>query len=316
MEKARPAGESGLLQPIGDDCAVLPLSGGRLGLLTTDISIESVHFKREYSPPGDIGYKAMMGNISDIASMGGRPLYALVSLALPPDEDEAYALALYDGLLEAASAAGVEVAGGDLSRSPLIVLNIALYGEVDEGGIVYRKGARPGDSIYVTGHLGASMAGLELLSSGGLTAGKYDVLVNRHRRPVARHDIVRDIVAQFSPTAMIDVSDGLLSDLRHICEAGSVGFNLFSERIPVTESLHRYAREQGKGYLDYALAGGEEYELLFTTQKQLASTMSLAINDISVTLVGEITREGFFIVDAGNRKEIAVKGYDHFKTRH
>ena len=316
VEAALPGGGSGLIQSIGDDCAVMPLPGGRLGLLTTDISVESVHFKREYSTPADIGYKAMMGNISDIASMGGRALYALVSLGIPHEEEEEYALGIYDGLLEAASAAGVEVAGGDLSRSPHVVVNIALYGDVDENGIVYRKGAREGDFIYVTGHLGNSRAGLELLSEGAPAEGEYSVLVNGHRRPTARHDIVRDIIAQFSPTSMIDVSDGLLSDLGHLCGAGSVGFSLLSEKIPVTKALDRYARERGRNPLEYALESGEEYELLFTSQKQLATTMSLTINDIPVTFIGEIIREGYHLLDSGKINEISVKGYDHFKTSH
>lgn len=303
------------MKSIGDDCAVVRLAGGKCALLTTDISIEGVHFTREFSPPGDIGWKAMTGNISDIAAMGGRGRYALVSLGIPCDEDEEYVLKIYDGMIEAASTAGIAVAGGDISRAGELVINIALYGEADEPGIVYRSGARDGNYLYVTGHLGASRAGLELLRDQSLPRAGYEGLIARHRKPVARHDIVRDIIAQFSPTAMIDISDGLLSDLRHVCEASSAGVLLRAGMIPVTAELARFAKERGRGALDYALNSGEEYELLFTSEKWLADTMHLTINDIPVTLIGEITDRGFVLEDAAGKKEISVQGHDHFKTK-
>jgi thiamine-monophosphate kinase len=167
----------------------------------------------------------------------------------------------------------------------------------------------------VTGHLGASRAGLELLRDQSLPRAGYEGLIARHRKPVARHDIVRDIIAQFSPTAMIDISDGLLSDLRHVCEASSAGVLLRAGMIPVTAELARFAKERGRGALDYALNSGEEYELLFTSEKWLADTMHLTINDIPVTLIGEITDRGFVLEDAAGKKEISVQGHDHFKTK-
>ena len=165
----------------------------------------------------------------------------------------------------------------------------------------------------MTGRLGGSKAGLELLRDMGLSRAGREGLIARHRRPVARHDIVRDILVQFSPTAMIDISDGLLSDLRHICEESSAGFLLRAERVPLEPGLALFAKERGAGALEYALTSGEEYELLFTSEKWLADTMHLTINDIPVTLIGEITERGFVLEDASGRNEIAVKGYDHFK---
>ncbi|HPA72194.1 MAG TPA: thiamine-phosphate kinase [Spirochaetota bacterium] len=314
MEGVRLSKDAALVKAIGDDCAVVRIPGGKCALLTTDISIEGVHFTREFSPPGDIGWKAMTGNVSDVAAMGGWGRYALVSLGVPADEDEEYVLKVYDGMIEAAAAADVAIAGGDVSRSDRLVISIALYGEAEETQVVYRSGARPGNHLYVTGRLGGSKAGLELLRDMGLSRAGREGLIARHRRPVARHDIVRDLLIQFSPTAMIDISDGLLSDLRHICEASSAGFLLRAERIPLEPGLALFAKERGAGALEYALSSGEEYELLFTSEKWLADTMHLAINDIPVTLIGEITERGFFVEDASGRKEITVKGYDHFKA--
>lgn len=306
--------DNALAKSIGDDCAVVRLSGGRCALLTTDISIEGVHFNRQFSTPEDIGWKAMTGNISDVTAMGGAGRYALVSLGVPTGEDDEYVLKIYDGMIEAASEAGVVIAGGDISRAMELVINIALYGEAEEGSVVYRSGARAGNYLYVTGHLGASRAGLELLRDESMPRDGYEGLIARHRRPVARHEIVRDIIAQFSPTAMIDISDGLLSDLRHVCEAGRVGFVLKSRLVPVAPGLARFAGERGRIALDYALTSGEEYELLFASEKWLADTMHLTINDIPVTLIGEITGTGYYLEGAEGRKEITVNGYDHFKS--
>ena len=303
-----------LVLSIGDDCAVFEIDKDTYGLLTTDISIEDVHFKRRMTSSEDIGYKAMMGNLSDIAAMGGVPLYAVVSLGIPAGFTEEEILAVYDGLIEAANSADAAIAGGDISKSGELVINIALYGKVAKSQLVKRKGAVIGDIIYVTGNLGDSRAGLEiLLSANSGMIKKFPDLIARHKRPHARLNIVDDILNVFSPTSMIDISDGLLSDLRHICGASSAGFKIFEDKLPLSKELISYAAMKGEDRYQYALSSGEEYELLFTSAKKLADLMKLTINNIPVVSVGEITGSGFLIQRGDRLKEIAIDGFDHFK---
>ena len=303
-----------LVLSAGDDCAVFQINDNTYGLLTTDISIEDVHFKRGMISFEDIGYKAMMGNISDIAAMGGSPLYAVVSLGIPDGFKEEDVLAVYDGLLEAANSAHVAIAGGDISKSGGLVINIALYGRVAKSQLVKREGAGIGDVIYVTGTLGDSKAGLEiLLSKNSGMIKKFPGLIEKHKRPAARFNIINDIINVFSPTSMIDISDGILSDLRHICAAGSVGFKIVEKRLPLSEDLISYAEIKGQDHYHYALTGGEEYELLFTSAKKLADLMKLTINNIPVVPVGEIIESGFLIQRGDRAEEIAIDGFDHFK---
>lgn len=300
-----------LIFGIGDDCAVFSSQKEVNQLLTADISIEGVHFDRAFCEPHEIGWKAMMANISDIAAMGGKPLFALISLGISPNIEEEYVMEIYRGINDAATIAGANIIGGDVSRSESLVISIAMYGEVTKGKEIYRNGARKGDYLYVTGSLGGSRAGLELLQKG-IFEPKYMPMYQKHKKPKARHDIVDDIVAQFSPTAMIDISDGLISDIRHICEESKVGVCLFAEEIPLCDGLQEYAKSQGKDALEYALSSGEEYELLFTSRKWIADTIHMYINDVSIKLIGEMRAGGFIIRIGEIEKELKGIGYDHF----
>ncbi len=305
---------SWLVRGIGDDCTVFEIDESRLGLLTTDISVEHVHFTREFGDPGDIGYKAMMGNVSDIASMCGAPRFAVVSLGLPADTGEEYVLALYDGMLAAANLAGTIVAGGDTSRSDTLTLNIALYGEVAKKKLVTRDGARPGDIIYVTGSTGDSMAGLEILKSGDRArAARFPELIQKHTRPLARFGIVQEISQAFSPAAMIDVSDGILSDLPHICEESGTGFVIDAGALPCSAALRAFTDETGSDPRTYALESGEEYELLFASPRDVSPTMNVNINGVRVTAVGKITEKGFSIMKDGALIRAGIGGFDHFR---
>ncbi len=287
-----------------------PAASSRV-LLTADISIEGVHFDRSYMSAADIGWKSMIANISDIAAMGGTPLYALVSLGIPDDTEEEYVLNVYHGIIDAASDAHTRVVGGDISRARALVISIALYGETREGSEIYRSGAREGEYLYVTGTLGGSLAGLELLKSG-IVDETNEIFFERHRRPRARHDIVNDIIAQFAPTSMIDISDGLVSDLRHVCEESGVGACLYGNEIPLCKGLEAYASRKGKSPLVYALASGEEYELLFTSKKELVDTIHLYLNDVPIRLIGQMRNKGYTIIIDGIEKELQDYGHDHF----
>ncbi len=301
-----------LLLSLGDDCAVFQPAEGRLGLLTADMSVEGVHFRRDLSGPEDIGYKAMTGNLSDIASMGGTPLYALISLGLPGDVTEAYTLSLYRGFLDAAESAGTRIAGGDLSASDRLTISISLYGEAPPEGAIRRSGARPGDTLYLTGFTGGSLAGLEMLKKPDTSPGTFPMLIQRHNRPAARCGIVSEIIQIFRPTSMIDISDGLVSDLRHICEESGTGFRLYRDRLPSPQELRDYCRLSGRDISRYLLESGEEYELLFTSAKPLAESMRILVNGIPVTAIGDITESGFILSTPEGECPLPLSGYDHF----
>ncbi len=305
---------SDLVLSAGDDCSAFRINESTYGLLTTDISIENVHFKIGMISLEDIGYKVMTANISDITAMGGEPLYAVVSLGIPDRLSEEDVLALYGGFIEAANPAGVSITGGDISRAAGLIINIALYGTAARKQLVKRSGAGKGDIIYMTGTAGDSKAGLEIILSGDAGMMKqFPGLVEKHKRPGSRFNIIKDILNVFSPTSMIDISDGILSDLRHICEASSVGFEIFEANLPISKELAAYAEIKCEDKYNYALTGGEEYELLFTSTKTLADLMKLTINGISIVPVGKIIERGFFIKRGERLDEIAIDGFDHFR---
>jgi thiamine-monophosphate kinase len=303
-----------LFKSIGDDCAVFEIDANRYGLITTDISIEGTHFKRDLCKAQDIGFKAMMGNISDITAMGGSARYAFVSIGLQKTSDDRYVQNLYKGMIEAANMAGAVIAGGDISRSEQLVINIALYGEAQKKRLITRSGAKAGDYVYITGSVGDSMAGLEILQSGEKKAAKkYPGLLKKHTRPVARFNIIQEIINLFSPGAMIDVSDGVISDLRQICRESSGGFIINESNLPLSNELLKYAAQRKINPYEYALKSGEEFELLFTSQKNITDTMNININDINIALIGTICKNGFFIRRNNKLIKAPIRGYDHFK---
>ena len=301
-----------LITGIGDDCAVFETAPGRYGLITADISIQNVHFRLDYCTPEEIGHKAMTGNISDIAAMGGMPLLAFVSLGIPGGFDPGDVESLYRGMIKAAGPAGPKIAGGDTSSSESLVISIAVYGEAGPEKPVMRNGACAGDTICLTGNVGGSLAGLEILAGKRRHNGAFADLVSRHVSPRHRLDCAPEILGRFSPAAMIDVSDGLLSDLRHLCEASGTGFLLNGENIPLPAGLDRYASVMGRDPLDYALHSGEEFELLFTSKAAFTEPAKLE-NGVMVTPVGFVTQGGFMLSYRGEKKEIEIVGYDHFK---
>lgn len=300
-----------LVLGIGDDCAALALDRGT-GLYTADISVEGVHFRRDYSSMEDIGYKAMAGNVSDIAAMGGRARLALVSLGVPATATSDAVMELYDGMLKAAAPAGLVIAGGDLSLAPQWIVSIALWGTAASDAVVRRAGARPGDTIYATGTLGSSRAGLEDLRAAAPTG--HESLRERHRRPPVRIGLVPDIIDCFKPTAMIDISDGLLSDLRHLARASGTGFLVSPARIPVTADLRDWCQAMGCAFAEYVLSSGEEYELLFTSALP-AERSPGSVGGIPVTAIGIITDHGCLLETPEGSREAPLAGYDHFAKK-
>lgn len=307
---------------IGDDTAALRWTPGALVLATTDALVEGVHFRRSNSAAADVGWKALAINASDIAAMGGVPRYAVVSLMLPGDLDAGWVDGLYDGLLEMAREAGVVVVGGNLAQASVVVVDVMLLGEVAPDQLVRRTGARPGDLLAVTGTLGRAAAGLAAMEVGLMAAE----VVTAQRRPRPRLREGRTLAETGSVRAMIDLSDGLLLDLWRMCEAGGLGVRLDSKRVPVDLGVAAVAATAAGGIglrsrraLDLALAGGEDYELLFAVAPEDAGRALRRLVEETgtpATLIGEFTDRsaGLTIVDEDNRaRQLDPSGWTHFK---
>jgi thiamine-monophosphate kinase len=303
---------------IGDDAAAIDWDGRTL-LLTTDALVEDVHFRRSTATLREVGAKALAVNVSDIAAMGGEPRYALLALALPPSLAVAEIDALYDGLLDVADRYGVALVGGDTCAAPgAIVLSVTLVGAVT-GEPLRRSGARPGDVILVTGSLGASAAGLAILErgAGGLPPEAVDGLIRAHRLPTPRVAEGRLIHAIGGATAMIDLSDGLATDLGHIAAESGTGAVVHLAKVPVSPETRAAGRSLGVDALQWAVSGGEDYELLFTAAAPRAAEVARAVSartGTPVHAIGEIRAagEGLRFLDVDGRPVRVAAGFDHF----
>lgn len=301
---------------IGDDTAAIEISSEELLLFTTDTLVEDVHFKWDYASPFQVGQKALAVNVSDIAAVGGTPTYCLISLGLPQETKASLIDDLYKGLKEAASLYKVGIIGGDLVRSPVFAITISLLGRVKKKGIVLRSGAKKADLICVTGKLGAAAAGLTCLKKADLKLNQSarESLIRKHLMPSPRLAEAQEIARKNLATAMIDISDGLVSDLSRLTEESGVGAILWEDKVPVASSTRHLARELGISPLEWALYGGEDYELLFTVPQDKRERIE-ENRDFSFTLIGEIVdkEEGICLIDkTGSRTKIKNRGYNHF----
>jgi thiamine-monophosphate kinase len=306
----------GLIQGIGDDVAVFE-SGNKVLLATADLLIEGVHFERSWTDPYHLGKKSLMVNLSDIAAMGGTPTYFLLSLGLPGDLPISFVSRFYRGLKDGAKQFDVGLIGGDTSLSQKIVINICLLGEGRKEEIVYRKGARVGDDIYVSGPLGDSALGLKMLQAKSHKI-KSKRLIERHFSPRPRIALGRVLGQQRCATAMIDISDGLLIDARHLLEESRVGGRIWKSSVPRSNLYRRYAPLYLKDPYQLALCGGEDYELLFTAPAAMKEDISSLTGPLGIkaTWIGRILprREGFRIIDPdGKEYPPDCLGYEHFK---
>jgi thiamine-monophosphate kinase len=285
---------------IGDDCAVYKISKKKWGLFTTDISVEGVHFDLSYSSPYSIGVKAMESNLSDIAAMGGKPRYAFVSIVIPHYCDKKFIDEIYRGFNDSTLPHEAYIAGGDLSTGKNLIINICLYGETMHSPVL-RSGAKNDDYIYLTGYTGLSSAGLELLQEQ--KKGNYPALIQKHREPKARLDII-DVIMQYNPTAMIDISDSLGSEINHICDQSNCGCIVKAERIPRHKELIKFCKKFHENIVPYLFMSGEEYELLFT------SPSSIVHEDI--TCIGQITAMDRILYENGEQNTLPADGFQHF----
>jgi len=292
---------------IGDDCAVLRLPAGHETLVTTDFSLEGTHFRRDWHPPESVGHRCLARGLSDIAAMGGDPVAAFLSLALPADIDQRWVDSFLRGLLDLAVKNKVVLAGGDLAQSPGgVCADIMLLGSAPRGKALLRSGARPGDVLYVTGQLGVSAMVLHALRDGQSVSPKSKQAAP-HFWPQPRIAIGRAL--RGLATAAIDISDGLSTDLTHICRESGVGALVREYSIPREVSF------QGSS-LHFALHGGEDYELLFTAPAK--ARVPESVGGVRITSIGEIVRDPkhrIFLTDShGQRKLVTPAGWQHFTS--
>jgi len=313
------AGSSGdLLVGIGDDCAVYKTLSDRVSLVTTDTMVEGVHFDLAWHPPLELGRKAASVNISDIAAMGGLPRFALLSLALTPTIESRWLDAFMAGFLAVLDEQGVVLIGGDTVQSGHeSVLSVTVLGEMAEVELITRKGACVGDVVLVSGFLGEAAAGLALCRLGLAHEPDWQTLVGAHLDPVPLVALGRVLAASGLVHAMQDLSDGLATDLAHICAESGVGAVVTAENIPLSPVLHQAAKICGQSPLDWALSGGEDYQLLFTAGEQQVATLCNLVKEKTgreLFAVGHIVEgQGVFLEDAGQRREISYRGYEHFR---
>jgi thiamine-monophosphate kinase len=299
---------SDVLLGIGDDAALV--RGPERLLVTMDILVEDEDFRRNDHPPRLLGRKALNVNLSDIAAMGGRPLHALVGLALPGDVEESWLRQFMAGLRSAARAAGVALVGGDLSQSREIMIAVTVTGE--SRFPVTRSGAKPGDAIFVSGTLGDAAGGLRLLEKGGISgvAKPVEPLLAAFLDPEPRLKLGALLARRRLASAMIDLSDGLSVDLRHICEESGTGAEVEAARVPISPALARFARDP----LDMALNGGEDFELLFTVRPAKVAAIEALARTNRLTRIGRVTSgRTVRLITAKNRKTVLrPRGFEHF----
>ncbi|HEV3512555.1 MAG TPA: thiamine-phosphate kinase [Candidatus Sulfotelmatobacter sp.] len=296
------------LHGIGDDCAVLRLGPGRDSLVTTDFTLEGVHFRREWHPPESVGHRCLARGLSDIAAMGGEPIAAFLSLALPRDLPQAWVGRFARGLINLARKHGLTLAGGDTSASPNgILADIIVVGTVPRSKAILRSAARPGDRIFVSGELGASAAAVARMIASRKKVNPRDYRL--HFYPEPRIELGRILREKQLASAMVDTSDGLSTDLAHICEESGVGAALDSALIP----LGRVGKPPREVDLDLALHGGEDYELLFTARP--GKRVPAQIAGVAITQIGHITRGRKIFISEADRVayELQPGGWEHFR---
>jgi len=314
--------EGDVVVGIGDDAAVVRTGGEKYLVATCDILVEGVHFLREGISPHQLGRKAVAINVSDIASMGGIPKHAWVSLALPSDTAVEYVDALYEGMKEETGRFGVNIVGGNMAHMPdRLMVDTFILGEVEPDLLLLRSGARPGDLILVTGELGDSAAGLTLLLDPAVSCEEAYAkkAMEAHFTPTPRLEEGRAIAQSRAATAMIDLSDGLASDITRISEASDVGARIWAAEIPISAATRRIAELAHKDPLELAIFGGEDYELLFTAPPERAEELAAAVEretGTPVSIVGEIVpaSEGRrLVLEDGRVVPLEAMGWDHFR---
>jgi len=335
LRERLPAPGPEVILGLGDDAALLDLPGKERTLVTIDALVEGVHFTRRTLPPRFIGRKAVAVNVSDIAAMGGRPVAIVLSLIVPVESSVSELMLLFDGFIERSSELGVDLVGGNLSTSggPM-VLDVSLLGATRGGRVLKRDGARPGHALYVSGKLGASAEGLRLLEEGMAFSASGSLIVpnslrtgslplaeqclRAHMDPEPRVELGAFLCERQIATACIDLSDGLALDLNRLCGASGVGCRIEEYALPIHPGVMAWEGLRKRPPLDVALAGGEDYELLFATGKESKLEEWRATAGVAVTRIGEVTPSGDgirMVTREGTERSLDPAGWDHFLPR-
>jgi thiamine-monophosphate kinase len=301
-----------LLIGIGDDAAVWE-NEASFQLATTDCIIQDIHFDINTSTWDEIGWKAIAVNLSDIAAMGGVPSYALVSLALPGEIEVGSVSSLYRGMMEISNQFGVAIAGGNVSSANTIMISITVLGILKNKDMLTRSGAKVGDKIAITGYTGLSAAGLQMLKHNlQFDVEASDIFKRAHLKPVPRINEGQTIL-QCGVKSAIDISDGLIADLSHICDSSNTGARINLDLLPIHPLIRTNFKED---FLQMALTGGEDYELLFTAPDYIIKNVKKAL-DCPVTTIGEIvddlTQKVTLVDISGNIVPLSYAGWEHFK---
>ena len=332
---------TGVILSIGDDAAVTEPTPGRHIVSSTDILIEGIHFSKDWSPPYLLGRKAVSTSVSDIAAMGGEARHLLLSIALPGETEISFIEELYRGIMDEAARYSVSVVGGNTSASPgPTIISTTVMGEVDDGRAVKRSGASVGEIIYVTGTLGSSALGLRLLQAGGATPsephnenpyddGPYASALMRHLAPQARLDAGLALSRSGAATSMMDLSDGLQTDLPRLTSASGVGAVIQSALLPVSAELREWAEKNPGGesaagltsaeltVMKLAIGGGEDYELLFTAPEGAVTTEVAEEAGVPITAIGEVVEAAkgvAFLGEDGKALPRVESAFSHFHT--
>lgn len=316
---------SDLILGIGDDAAVVRNHPDQESIFTTDLLIEDIDFRRSTTPASLLGHKSLAVSLSDIAAMGGRPRWALISIGVPKEIWQTdFLREFYHGLAELAQRFGVQLVGGDTSRTEdKIVINSTVIGDCKTGTAIKRSGARPGDQLFVTGSLGASGGGLRLIERGAHLAGqkftesesqRLDHLLMRHLCPEPRVGWGMVLGQEQLATAMIDLSDGLSSDLKHLCDESSTGALVESILLPIDAHVIELCGRRALDPLQLALHGGEDFELLFTVSPENLNKLPKRVDGVEITRIGEIVdaTKGVKISEGTHIWDLKPGGWKHF----
>jgi len=312
------------IKGIGDDAAVIAQKDGKLTLLSTDLLLEGIHFDLAYMPLQHLGYKAVAVNVSDIAAMNGIPRQITVSIGVSNRFSVEAINVLYEGIRAAAKDYDVDIVGGDTTASKSgLVISITILGEATSGNVVYRSTAHEGDILCVTGDLGGAYMGLQVLERERQVfisnpdmqpdLDQYEYIVKRQLKPKARMDVIHELrEIGIIPTSMIDISDGLASEIFHLCKSSKLGMRLYEEKIPIAEETYKTAAEFGLDPNTCALNGGEDYELLFTIRQEDLSKIEKH-EDIQIIGYMQAEEKGRLIITRA-QSEVVLKaqGWIHF----
>jgi thiamine-monophosphate kinase len=326
---------SSLVQGIGDDAAVFKLLAGNDVVVSTDLLVEDVDFRRDTTQPDLLGHKALAVSLSDVAAMGARPRWALLSIGVPDAVwNSEFMDSFYSGFFELANRYGVTLIGGDVSRTPdKIVIDSILIGETTKAGAVFRSGAAPGDQIFVTGFLGDAAAGLRLIERGARLPSRTTAHqpAQTNREEGEHHQLEYLLLRQLQPeprvgwglllgeqqlaSAMIDLSDGLSSDLNHLCAESKVGALIDAAGIPIDPLVTELSGRRALDPLMLALHGGEDFELLFTVKPEMVAKLPARVDGVSLTHIGEIKEavHGVLISEGSRTWNLEPGGWEHFK---